>query len=95
MLQPHRVLKGVEHDHAVLTVSPYLRSTSRALRPFLPEQGSTMTKTHVRKGTRVPLKIVPVRTENCLGHPTHFQTRRRETLPVRVARPVPFAGLRK
>src|SRR5664280_540104 len=80
---------------AVSTVTPYLRLTSRALIPFLSLHISTMTNSQIAIGTLVPWKIVPVRTENCLRHPAHFQTRRWLVDPVRVGRPLPVLGCRK
>lgn len=81
---------------AVSGVRPCIRSISRALIPFLAEHICTMTISQTSMGTFVPWKIVPVRTENCLRHLAHFQTRR--WLMVRfgpVARLVPLAGFRK
>ena len=82
-------------NHADFAVSWYLRSISRAATPFLLTHISNTTHSHVRMGMRVPWKIVPVRTENCLRQSRHFQTRRSDARPVRVLRVVPFAGFRK
>jgi hypothetical protein len=82
-------------NQAVLAVTSYFRSTSRALMPFFAEHMSTMTNNHVRTETFVPWKIVPVSTENCLRQAPHFHTRRADREPVRVARLEPFSGLRK
>ena len=81
--------------HAVRGVRPYLRSTSRAEIPFLDEQASKITNTHVRTGTLLRCMIVPVSTENCLRQSRHFHTRRSDGAPVLVLRERPLAGVRK
>jgi hypothetical protein len=82
-------------NHADFGVRSYLRSISRAATPFLDEHILKITKIHLRTEIRVPWKIVPVRTENCLRQSAHFRTRRSELEPVRVLRDVPLAGIRK
>ena len=55
---------------AVRGVTPYLRSISRALMPFLAALASKITISHVRIGILVPWKIVSVSTER--GAPASF-----------------------
>ncbi len=79
-------------NHAVRAHTPYLRSISRAATPFLEAHISKMTRTHVRKGVRVPWNTVPVRTLNCFRQSRQRQTRRSLIAPVRVRREWPFEG---
>jgi hypothetical protein len=59
--------------------------------PFLLAHTWAVMSTQVRTGTLEPWKIISVRTENCLRQVLllHFQTRRYEREPVRVARDLP------
>jgi hypothetical protein len=82
-------------NHADLAVRPYLRSTSRALIPFLAEHASKITSSQIRSGIFEPWKIVPTSTVNCLRQSAHFHTRRSLVDPVRVLRLAPLAGVRK
>jgi hypothetical protein len=77
-------------NHAVLGATPYLRSISRAATPFLEAHISATTMSQMRSSTFDPWKIVLVMAENCLRQSPHFQTRRSDTLPVRVLRPDPW-----
>ncbi len=77
---------------AVLMVTPYLRSTSRALMPFLAVTMSKMTRTQVRIGIFVACRIVSVSTENCLRQSRHFQTRRSLMVPAAVLRLALLSG---
>lgn len=56
-------------NHAVLGVSPYLRSISRPASPFLLAHISKRMNTQISRETFVPCMTVPVMTENCLRHP--------------------------
>ena len=51
-------------NHAASALRPYLRSTSRALIPFLAEAMSSSSSTQVRTGILEPWKIVFVSAEN-------------------------------
>ena len=73
-------------------VTPYLRSTSRALIPFLSRHMSKMTRIQVRTGILVACIIVPVSTENWRLQDRHFHTRRSLMVPAAVLRLTPLAG---
>jgi hypothetical protein len=80
-------------NQAVRGHTSYLRSTSRALTPFLLDAISNTTRTHLRRLTLVPWKTVPVSTLNCFRQDRQRHTRRSLMAPVRVLRLTPFLGL--
>lgn len=80
-------------SHAVLALTSYLRSMSRAEIPLA--HISSITDSHVRSGTFEPWNTVCVKTLNCLRQAAHFHTRRSLIVPVRVLRDRPFSGFRK
>ncbi len=82
-------------NQAVLFVTEYLRSISRAATPFLLAHISKTTNIHLRRLILVPWKIVPVSTLNCFRHAPQNHRRRSLLAPVRVLRLMPFSGVRK